>query len=170
VARAFNLPGNGVAALQPVFADSAGSWKHEPTLSLTLISFFNTRKFPPSPQFLLMTLGPSLMALAGFDRIVSPKGFARVLLVFGRVPLFFYILHVYLIHTSAVWIALALHQPTAWLLYGGFLLRPLPFGYGHGLMFIHAAWIIFLALLYFPCHWFMHFKQQHRDWWWLSYI
>jgi len=169
VLRGFHLPGNGISKLS-VFPDSAGPWKTGPTLTLSIISFFNTLKFPPSPQFLLMTLGPSLMALAWFDRIAPDKGLARILLVFGRVPLLFYVLHLYLIHAAAVWTALALHQPTAWLLYGGFMLRPLPSGYGHGLPFIYAAWIIFLVLLYFPCNWFMNFKQQHRNWWWLRYI
>jgi uncharacterized membrane protein len=175
VLRAFNLYGNGNAAFQPVLADSAGPWKVQPTLTLTIVSFFNTLKFPPSLQLLLMTLGPSLILLAWFDRItldkISPdKGLAKVLLVFGRVPFFFYVIHLYLIHTAAVWIALASHQPTAWLLYGGFLLRPVPNGYGHGLPFIYAIWAILLVLLYFPCAWFMNFKQQHRDWHWLSYL
>jgi len=175
VLRAFNLYGNSSAALQPVLADSAGPWKVQPTLTLTIVSFFNTLKFPPSLQFLLMTLGPSLLLLAWFDRmtldkIVPDKGLAKVLLVFGRVPLFFYVIHLYLVHTAAVWISLATHQPTAWLLYGGFLLRPVPNGYGHGLPFIYIAWVIFLALLYYPCRWFMNLKQQHRDWHWLSYI
>lgn len=170
VLRGFHLYGNGIAALQPVYPDSAGPWKVQPTLTLSIVSFFNTLKFPPSLQFLLMTLGPSLMVLAWFDRIKADGGLARVLLVFGRVPLFFYVLHLYVIHTAAVWIALALHQPTAWLLYGAFLYHPVPPGYGHGLLFIYAVWAIILVLLYFPCRWFMNFKQQHRDWWWLSYI
>jgi len=175
VLRAFNLYGNGTAALQPVLADSAGPWKVQPTLTLTVVSFFNTLKFPPSLQFLLMTLGPSLMALAWFDKItlhkiVPGKGLAKVLLVFGRVPLFFYVVHLYVIHTAAAWISLACHQPAAWLLYGGFLLKPVPPGYGHGLLFIYTVWVMLLALLYFPCRWFMDFKQQHSDWRWLSYI
>jgi uncharacterized membrane protein len=175
VLRAFNLYGNGIVTLQPVLVDSAGPWKIQPTLTLTVVSFFNTLKFPPSLQFLLMTLGPSLMVLAWFDRItldnIRPdKGLPKVLLVFGRVPLFFYVIHLYFIHAGAVWTSLALHQPTAWLLYGGFLLNPLPRGYGHGLPFIYAAWAVLLVLLYFPCNWFMNFKQQHREWWWLSYI
>jgi uncharacterized membrane protein len=170
VLRSFHLYGNGTAELQPVFRDSAGPWKIEPTLTLTIVSFFNTLKFPPSLQFLLMTLGPSLLVLAWLDGIKVERRLAKVLLVFGRVPLFFYILHIYLIHTAAVWVALALHQPAAWLLYGGFMLNPVPASYGHGLLFIYMAWAIFVVLLYFPCRWFMRYKQQHREQWWLSYL
>ena len=170
VLRGFNLYGNGTAALQPVLADSAGPWSSQHTLVLTMVSFFNTEKFPPSLQFLLMTLGPALMALAWFDKIRPDYGLTRILLVFGRVPLFFYVLHLFLIHTAAAWTALVLHQPTAWLLYGGFLLRARPAHYGHGLPFIYCVWAMLLVLLYLPCSWFMNVKDRHRKWWWLSYI
>jgi len=170
VLRGFRLYGNGIASLQPVYPNSAGPWNPQPTFVLTVVSFFNTLKFPPSLQFLLMTLGPSLMVLAWFDKIRAKTGWARILLVFGRVPLFYYVLHIYLIHIMAVWIALILHQPAAWLLYGGFFFHPVPPGYGHGLVFIYAMWGITVALLYLPCRWFMNVKQQHKDWWWLSYL
>jgi len=112
-----------------------------------------------------MTLGPALMALAWFDRINADRGLPRILLVFGRVPLVYYVLHLLLIHTMAVWTALALHQPATWLLYGGPLLQAPPAGYGHGLFYIYTMWAT--VLLYPPCKWFMNFKQRHPDWWWL---
>jgi len=140
------------------------------TLPLTIASFFNTLKYPASLQYLLMTLGPLLMALAWFDTTDPTRGLARVLQVFGRVPLFFYILHLYFLHTMAVWVALAAHQPAAWLLYGGPLVLHTPASYGYGLPFIYAMWLAALLLLYFPCKWFMRVKQEHKDWWWLSYL
>lgn len=170
VLRGFGLYGNGIAGLHQVYPDSAGPWRPQPTVILSVVSFFNTLKFPASLQFLLMTLGPCLMALAWFDKIQANPGWARVLQVFGRVPLFYYVLHLYLIHFLAVWIALALHQPAAWLLYGGFFLNPVPAGYGHGLPFIYAMWGVAVALLYLPCRWFMNIKRQHPQWWWLSYL
>ena len=170
ILRTFHLYGNSAPGLQAVMADSAGPWSMQPSLILTVVSFFNTQKFPPSLQFLLMTLGPSLMALAWFDRIKSRRGPAGVLLVFGRVPLFYYVLHLFFIHTLAVWVALATHQPAAWLLYGGFMFNPIPPGYGHGLPFIYAMWLITVFLLYFPCKWFMNLKQQHPASRWLSYL
>jgi uncharacterized membrane protein len=170
ILRAFHLYGNGDPALQPWCADQAGPWRVQSTLTLTIVSFFDTLKYPASMQFLLMTLGPALMALAWLDKMKIERGLSPILLVFGRVPLFFYVLHLYLIHTMAVWVALAFHQPAAWLLYGGFLLHPTPNTYGHGLPFIYAMWIVCLLMLYPACKWFMNFKRQHQDWWWLSYF
>jgi uncharacterized membrane protein len=169
VLRLFHLYGNGVEAYS-VLPDAAGPWRNQPTLLLTVASFLNTQKYPPSLQFLLMTLGPSLMALAWFDKHPAETGLARILLVFGRVPLFYYVLHLLFIHTMAVWTAIASHQPTAWLLYGAFIENPIPDRYGHGLPFIYLMWLLAVALLYLPCRWFMNFKQEHRDWRWLSYI
>ena len=169
--RTFHLYGNSGHDVQAVLGDSAGPWSVQSTLVLTLVSFFNTVKFPPSLQFLLMTLGPSLMALAWFDRLRVKRAIPGVLLVFGRVPLFYYVLHLLFIHTLAVWVALARHQPAAWLLYGGFMLSPIvPPGYGHGLAFIYAMWLLTVVALYFPCKWFMNLKRQHPEFRWLSYL
>jgi hypothetical protein len=64
-----------------------------------------------------------------------------------------------------------MHQPAAWLLYGGFMVSPvIPPGYGHGLPFIYAMWLISVALLYFPCKCFMNLKRRHPGVWWLSYL
>ncbi|HTZ96814.1 MAG TPA: heparan-alpha-glucosaminide N-acetyltransferase domain-containing protein [Terriglobales bacterium] len=170
VLRTFHLYGNGSVALQPVHPDSAGPWRLQPTLALSVVAFFNTVKFPASLQFLLMTLGPSLMALAWLDKLGTKNSWTRILQVFGRVPLFYYVSHLYLIHVLAVWTALLLHQPAAWLLYGAFYLHPIPPGYGHGLPFIYAIWCLTVALLYYPCRWFMNVKREHPQVWWLSYL
>ena len=74
----------------------------QPTLTLSVISFFNTLKYPPSLDYLLMTLGPALIALASFDGVKAERELGRVLLVFGRVPMFYYVLHIYLIHIMAI--------------------------------------------------------------------
>jgi uncharacterized membrane protein len=168
--RAFHLYGNGQPSLQPWAPDAAGPWTIQSTPTLTICSFFDTLKYPASLQFLLMTLGPSLMALAWLDTVNVRRSLGRVLLVFGRVPLFFYILHLYFIHSLAVWVGFGLHQPVAWLVYGGPMLHLPPLGYGHGLPFIYAMWLLVLAMLHVPCKWFMQFKQQHRNWAWLRYL
>ena len=80
---------------------TAGPYVPQPTVEKSIIAFFNVNKYPPSLQFLLMTLGPSLMLLAWFDRLdlSAPKNwFWRKILVFGQVPMFYYILHIWLIH------------------------------------------------------------------------
>ena len=107
----FNLYGNGIAGLPFGYPRSAGPWSVQPTLSLTVISFFNTLKYPPSLDYLLMTLGPALILLGLLDGAKAERGLSRILLVFGRVPLFYYVLHLYLLNVMARLVALAFHQP-----------------------------------------------------------
>jgi uncharacterized membrane protein len=169
VLRAFNLYGNGIAGLAFGYPRSAGPWSVQSTLSLTVISFFNTLKYPPSLDYLLMTLGPSLILLGLLDRAKAERGLNRILLVFGRVPLFYYVLHLYVIHVLAILVSLAFHQPV---LHGSVIADSAtkPAGYGHGLPFIYAMWILAVAILYLPCLWFMKLRGRHRDWAWLSYL
>ncbi len=167
--RGINLYGNGIAGLPFGFPRSAGPWSVQPTLSLTVISFFNTLKYPPSLDYLLMTLGPSLILLGLLDKTKAEHGLSRILLVFGRVPMFYYVLHLYLIHILAILVSLAFHQP---MLRGSVIadFATKPPGYGHGLPFIYVMWIVAVAILYVPCLWFMKFRSRHRDWTWLSYL
>jgi uncharacterized membrane protein len=169
VLRVLNSYGNGVAGLPFGYPRSAGPWNVQPTLSLTVISFFNTLKYPPSLDYLLMTLGPSLILLGLLDKAKAERGVSRVLLVFGRVPMFYYVLHLYVIHVLAILVALAFRQPV---LHGSVIadFATKPAGYGHGLPFIYAMWMLAVAILYLPCLWFMRLRSRHRDWTWLSYL
>jgi uncharacterized membrane protein len=169
VIRGINLYGNGIAGLPFAFQRSAGPWSIGPTLVMTVISFFNTLKYPPSLDYLLMTLGPALILLGVLDGAEARQGLSRVLMTFGRVPLFYYVLHLYLIHALAVLTSLAFRQPV-W--YGTVIAdhAQKPLGYGHGLPFVYAMWMVVVAILYVPCRWFMEFRSRHRDWAWLSYL
>jgi uncharacterized membrane protein len=169
VLRAINHYGNGIAGFPERYAHSAGPWSVQPSLSLSLVSFINTLKYPPSLDYLLMTLGPALILLGLLDGIQAQRGLGRILLVFGRVPLFYYVLHLYLIHILAILASLVSRQPI-WhgTVIADFAQRPA--GYGHGLPFIYATWILAVAILYVPCLWFMEFRSRHRDWPWLSYL
>jgi len=89
--------------------------------------------------------------------------------MFGRVPLFFYILHLYLIHALAIVLAILVHQPYQWLLHGAFWLNDLPRGYGYGLPIVYLVWFAAIAMLYVPCAWFAGIKQR-RNSWWLRYL
>jgi len=169
VLRGINLYGNGVAGLLFGSPRSAGPWSVQPTLSLTVISFFNVLKYPPSLDYLLVTLGPPLILLGLLDSAEARGGPGRVLLIFGRVPLFYYVLHIYLLNVMARLSALVFHQPIFHgTVIGDFAQRPA--GYGHGLPFIYGMWILAIAILYLPCRWFMEFRSRHRDWAWLSYL
>ena len=169
VLRGINLYGNGITGLPFGYPRSAGPWSVQPTLSLTIISFFNVLKYPPSLDYLLVTLGPALILLGLFDRVKAQRGLSRILLIFGRVPLFYYVLHIYLINLLARLAALAFHQP----IFHGTVIADfaqIPLGYGHGLPFIYVMWILAVAILYLPCRWFMELRGRHRDWVWLSYL
>ena len=169
VLRILNSYGNGIAGLPFGYPRSAGAWSVQPTISLTAISFFNTLKYPPSLDYLLMTLGPSLILLGLLDRVKAASGLSRILQVFGRVPLLYYVLHLYLLHCMAILVAFAFRQP---MLHGSVIadFATKPAGYGHDLPFIYAMWILGVAMLYLPCKLFMEFRSQHRDWNWLSYL
>jgi hypothetical protein len=112
-----------------------------------------------------MTLGPALIALAAFE---SAKGrLAHVLVIFGRVPLFYYVAHLLLLHTMAVVFAAAAHGDVAWL-FGG-----MPIGkseaYGLSLPGVYLMWLFAVTALYLPCRWFADVKRRRTEGW-LSYL
>jgi len=169
ILRALNAYGNPAS---DVAATSPGQWHRQASWAMTVVSFLDLEKYPASLQFLLMTIGPSLILLSYLDRVPAgslAEKLLRPVLIFGRVPLFFYVLHLYLIHGLAVVLALAFHQPVEWLFQGAFWMNRLPQGYGHGLGMIYTIWIAAVALLYYPCAWFADLKQRRRSWW-LSYL
>jgi hypothetical protein len=170
VLRMLNPYGNGHASISSVVTSSAGPLKLQPSLTLTLIAFFNTVKYPPSLDYLLMTVGPALIVLACLDGVTAERGLGRILLVFGRVPLFYYVVHIFLIHALAIFVGLLFHQPVSWLWRGSFVLQHSPVGYGHDLPFVYLLWFIALLILYLPCKSDMAFKSRHQGWVWLSYL
>ena len=124
-------------------------WTRQNTLSKTSMSFLNVTKYPPSLDFLLMTLGPTIFLLGVLDR--GLRGVVgRVLIVFGRVPLLFYILQWYFIHGLAVLAAIARGKPVEPLI-GHSVIEVPPSDYGFSLFGVYLAWAVVLALSYFPC-------------------
>jgi uncharacterized membrane protein len=130
----------------------------------TLLSFLNCEKYPPSLCFLLMTLGPAIALLPALER--RPRGLWRMVNLFGRVPLFFYLLHVVLIHGSAVLVALAGGRQIGW--WWGFP-GLWPAGYAADLRLTYAIWPVVLLALYPACAWYAGLKQR-RSWRWLKYL
>jgi uncharacterized membrane protein len=152
---------------------AAGPYVPQPTLANSIIAFFNVNKYPPSLQFVLMTLGPALMALAWFDRmdLSAPRNWLwRRIVVYGRVPMFYYILHIWLIHTLAIAVAVIHGQSYGWLLRGAAFSGPAPTDiYGYGLPFVYLMWAVVVILLYPVCAWFAEYKRTHKQWW-LHYL
>jgi uncharacterized membrane protein len=159
VLRTGHLYGN------PIAVGSGGA--REPfavrsSVGLTTASLLDVEKYPPSLQYLLMTLGVVLLVLAATER--WRPTWARPLVVFGRVPLFFYVLHLYLIHLLALAVALLSRQPWQWLGWGALPIESRA-GYGHGLPTVYLLWIVVVMMLYPACRWYMRFKLRHRAAW-----
>ena len=119
------------------------------------MSFVNVSKYPPSTPFLLMTLSAALFGLAAVER----RPGRRILEVFGRVPLFFYVIHIPLIHLIAVIYAYAAFGTATWLVSGPVIfwdvaLPGSPPSYGLGIGGIWAVWLGFVAALYPVCRWY----------------
>ena len=135
----------------------------------TLFSFLDCCKYPPSLCYLLMTLGPALVVLALLDR-ETPR-LLRPFLVFGRVPLFYYLLHLPLIHGLAVLVEGQRFASTPWLFHVPFGPRSfeVPANAGLGLPAVYLAWLTAILILYPICTWFAGVKRRRRDAW-LSYL
>lgn len=139
-------------------------WSTQRNATVTLLSFLNVTKYPPSLLFLLMTLGPAMLLLAWFERLHGPL--AGMLATFGRVPLFAYVVHIVLAHLFAGLVALATGYGTV-VLTDFFLFYP--DGWGVGLPGVYLAWLIVLAVLYPLCRWFAAVRRRRGDWW-LAYL
>lgn len=145
-------------------------WSTQRSGLFTLFSFLNCHKYPPSLLYLLMTLGPALLVLAALDR-----GTPRVLepvLVFGRVPMFYYLIHLPVIHGLAVVAAYLQFGQAGWWFAnppGPGAPRLMPPDYGFSLPVVYLVWIGIVAALYPACRWFAGLKRRRRDAW-LSYL
>jgi uncharacterized membrane protein len=145
-------------------------WSAQATPLFTVLSFINARKLPPSLLFLLMTLGPALLLLAAAD-----QGTPRVLrpaLVYGRVPLFYYILHFALIHLIAVLVCYQRYGSAHWMFESpdmGSYPFTAPPGWGYSLPVLYLVWVIVVLAMYPLCRWFGALKQRRSDAW-LSYL
>ena len=168
--RGFNLYGNPNEAGFGPFAASGMLWQDQPTLGARIMTLFDVEKYPPSLHYLLITLGITACLL---PLIAKLRGLpAKVLLTFGAVPFFFYVLHVYLIHALAIGAnAAAGRDPSPLFDYmiNTFLHADRFEGLGFPLLGVYVAWIAVLLLLYPLCTYWAALKRRRRDWW-LSYL
>jgi uncharacterized membrane protein len=134
-----------------------------------LLSFLNTSKYPASLSFLLMTLGPTIALVPLLDRARGPL--AKWLTVFGRVPFFYYVLHIPLIHALALVVSkLRTGTVDPWLFTNHPMANPpAPDGYTWSLGLLYLVWAIAVVMLYFPSRWYAALKARRSDWW-LKYL
>lgn len=146
-------------------------FEHLASPARTAMSFLDVDKYPPSLEYVLATFGVLLVLYVLFDTMCARGWLAgprRVVETYGRVPFFYYVPHIYLIHGAALLTSMALGQDWRfWVGYG--YLQGLPDGWGYSLPVVYAIWAAVVAALYLPCRWFAGVKQRRRDWW-LSYL
>jgi uncharacterized membrane protein len=144
-------------------------WQHYDSFSKSLISFLNPAKYPPSLLYLLMTLGAVFLFLANAENL---KGrLVNFFSTFGRVPFFYYILHLYLIHLTALLFAQLSGFGWHKLILSYWITEsPGMKGYGFSLWVVYLVWIGIILLLYPLCKKFDKYKQSHKEKWWLSYL
>lgn len=176
IIRRKNLLMLGIASITLLLILRAGNWygdaahwsiQKDPLFSL--LSFLNVTKYPPSLLYILITLGPSLIFLALTEKKL--RAWTTKIVIFGRVPMFYYLAHILLIHILAVAAALATGYPDMIVLN-----KPLNTitglrGYGFNLLSVHLLWVVHIVILYPLCEWFDAYKRTHQSkYWWLRYL
>lgn len=148
-------------------------WASQSSAAMTLASFLDATKYPPSLVFLLMTLGPACLLLAWFERL--SLGSRHLFVTLGRVPFAYYVVHFWVLHVVAIAVAFARHGTAA----RSFLWMPLPsmggardafpLDLGVSLAWTYVAWVLLVAGLVLPARWLAAVKTRRRDWW-LGYL
>jgi uncharacterized membrane protein len=174
--RAFLLPlGAGLSATFVVlrginvYGDPL-RWSTQKSAAFTALSFLNTTKYPPSLLYLLMTLGPALLFLWAVDAR-TPR-LLRPALTVGKVPMFYYLLHIPLIHMLAIVVCYVRYGQVHWMFESPtlrqFPVTPPP-GWGYSLPVVYLVWAAVVLTLYPGCRWFADLKRRRSDAW-LSYF
>jgi uncharacterized membrane protein len=152
-----------------VYGDPA-PWSAQRSSTFTVLSFLNTNKYPPSLLFLLMTLGPALLLLCSVD--ARTQRWLRPAHIIGKVPLFYFLVHFFVIHALAVIVCYLRYGDAHWMFesptLGQFPITQPP-GWPAPLPLVYAIWIGVVVAVYPLCRWFAGVKQRRREWW-VSYL
>lgn len=140
-------------------------WQPQESGMFTFLSFLNVTKYPPSLMYTCVTIGPALLLLAFLQRFQNRL--TGILSVYGRVPFFYYLLHLYVIHILCVLGFFIAGYGTSDIMSRPFFFRPANFGYP--LWAVYAIWLLVVIALYPLCRWYDNYKSTHRQWW-LSYV
>jgi uncharacterized membrane protein len=145
-------------------------WSVQKNILFTALSFLNTTKYPPSLLYLLMTLGPAILFLRTVDG--GAPAWMKPARVIGKVPMFYYVLHIPLIHLVAVAFCYAHYHDAHWMFQSNDISEfptAKPPGWGYSLAMVYLVWAFVVAALYPLCRWFAALKQRRADVW-LSYL
>lgn len=145
----------------------ANTWILQKSGTFTLLDYLDTTKYPPSLLFMLMTIGPGLIFLAYSEK--ANNWLSRKITVVGKVPFFYYIIHILLIHLLRWVFFLGSGHQLNELVFPAKREGNMPEGVGYSLWQVYLVWLLVIIILYFPCKWFSKYKATHKQWW-LSYI
>jgi uncharacterized membrane protein len=147
-----------------IYGDPA-PWSIQKNALYSVMSFLNVTKYPCSLLYLCLTLGIALLILANTEG--ATNRLARIVIVYGNVPFFYYICHWFLAQSMTIilFFSMGHHMDEAYK--SDFPFSPNNFGLS--LPGLYAVWLLLVTLLYFPCRWFSSYKKTHRQWW-LSYL
>ena len=144
-------------------------WSTQPNPVFTVLSFLNVTKYPPSLLYVLVTLGPAILFLAISENYYGSV--SQKIKILGRVPMFYYLLHLYLIHLLALTAALLTGYEASDMVFNTWVTNsPNLVGYGFTLWVVYVVWISVILILYPLCKWYDTYKATQRSKWWLSYL
>lgn len=141
------------------FYGDPSPWTTQPNVWRTFLSWINLSKYPPSLLFLSLMLGLAIFAMPLLDRVSG--WFGKVLSTFGRVPFFFFLIHLpFISATSIIWAYIKFDM----MIVMAFSANNLPSGYSLSLLRLYVVWALVLVILYFPCRWYARYKATHKNW------
>jgi uncharacterized membrane protein len=145
-------------------------WSAQKNSFFTFLSFINVAKYPPSLLYVLVTLGAAFLFLGFTEK--WQNGVVKIISVYGRVPMFYYLIHIYIVHLIAL-ISSAMIPGQNWRIW--ILTKPIWFttdfqGYGFSLPVTYLIWMAVVVGLYPLCKRYDRYKQTHKEKWWLSYL
>lgn len=148
------------------FYGDMDNWMMQKTTLYTLFDFLDTTKYPPSLLFMSMTIGPALIVLATIENVSNRM--SQIVMIYGKVPFFYYLLHVFVIHSFAILLNLATGRQNVSIDFT----RPMEAraDVGYPLWTVYLVWIVVIIVLYFPCKWYSRYKASHYQNKWLSYL
>ncbi len=148
----------------------AAHWSMQKNTTFILLSFINVTKYPPSLLYILMTLGIALIFLSLAEKPLNPS-IAKITIL-GRVPMFYYLLHIFLIHFLAIIGAVLSGYHWQDMIFSTRINQsPQLKGYGFSLPIVYTVWTCVILLLCPLCIWYDHYKRKHQSSkWWLGYL
>jgi|SRR6266536_1200870 len=152
------------------FYGDASHWSIQKDSLFSFLSFLNVTKYPPSLLYVLMTLGPAFIFLVFAER--APNAFMKKIILFGRVPMFYYLAHILLIHLFAMIGAVILGYKWSDMVLTTMVNRaPTLKGYGFNLTIVYIVWLALILILYPLCKWYDRYKKANGSTkWWISYL